>query len=351
MFKNKFLGYVLCVCVLVSMLLAACASAPATPPARIARERPTWVTDVHSVFDRSRYIAAIGTGRDLRQAEMSAFGNLTAVFGQSIQVSETLTTSYHELVRSGAAAQWTETTALESAIQVEAGLDILLGAEIRERFDDLGTWYAAAVMDRARAAQLYSEIIRANLALIEGLTAMSPAERNSIEGLVRFRAAATVADVNFSYGQVLLTIGAPAPGVIRDGSDFRLEADTILRNITIGVTVRNDRNNRVRDSFTKIFTDQGFRSSGATPRYRLDAELLLSQVDSPNPATAFSRFEINANLIDTRTNAVLIPFNINGREGHRNLSEAENRAVIVAERRINEEYARVLSDFLSRLLP
>jgi hypothetical protein len=48
---------------------------------------------------------------------------------------------------------------------------------------------------------------------------------------------------------------------------------------------------------------------------------------------------------------VLLPFNINGREGHLNLPEAENRAVAAAEKKINEGYGTVLSDYLSTLLP
>jgi hypothetical protein len=160
-----------------------------------------------------------------------------------------------------------------------------------------------------------------------------------------------VADINVSYGQVLRTIGVTPPGEITDGRGFLIEAANIAGAIPVSVHVTGDRNNRVRDAFARIFAEQGFRSGGVNTLYRLDAELMLTNVGSTSPATVFVRYEINANFIDSETSTVLVPYNINGREGHRNEEEAINRALVIVERRINEEYSRLLSDYLFRLMP
>jgi len=47
----------------------------------------------------------------------------------------------------------------------------------------------------------------------------------------------------------------------------------------------------------------------------------------------------------------LLPFTFNVREGHRTMSEAENRVFIAAERKINSDYEPTLSGFLSSLVP
>jgi hypothetical protein len=60
---------------------------------------------------------------------------------------------------------------------------------------------------------------------------------------------------------------------------------------------------------------------------------------------------VDANLVDTGSGNILLPYNINGREGHATVSEAENRAILGAERKINEAYGKILSDYLSALLP
>jgi len=354
MFNNRSsIKQLLVTGICVMLAFSACVS---TPPSTAmsaglvgGADRPAWVNDVYSGLDRNRYVAALGTGRDVAQAEKSAYANLTDTFGQAIQVSDTAITSYHQVVSSAAAARWTESSSLESVIQTSASLDILLGTEIRERYNDRSGWYAVAVMDKPRATSLYNEVIRANLAMIERLTNMNQAEKNSLEGFTRYHAAATVADINVSYGNVLRAIGSPLAGEIRDGSGFRFEATGIAATIPISVNVSGDRNNRIRDAFAGVLAEQGFRSGGTGSRYQIQAELSLEPVEVANPNNVFSRAIINANFIDSNTNAVLIPFNINQREGHRTTSEAENRAIALIERRIKTEYSQALQNYLSQL--
>jgi hypothetical protein len=55
---------------------------------------------------------------------------------------------------------------------------------------------------------------------------------------------------------------------------------------------------------------------------------------------------VDANVTDTTTGIVLFPYNINGREGHTSLSEAENIAVGSAEAAITNDYLNALRVFL-----
>jgi hypothetical protein len=313
-----------------------------------ANSRPDWIRSPYAVFPERQYVAAVGTGSDAVQAERSAFANLTAIFGQSIRVNETLTNNYQEMIRSGGAAGWTESTSLDSVIQTSTSLDALFGSEIRERYNDQGTWYAAAVMERAKAVRMYTDVINANLTMINNLTAMSESEKNSLDGYSRYQFAATVADINISYGNVLKYLNAAVPAGVRDGGTYRLEAANIARAIPVTVVVRNDRNNRVQAAIAKSLADLGFRSGGNNSRYRVNAELSLEE--APSTQNVFIRYTLTANFIDTNGNAVLVPYSIQGREGHSTLPNAENRALTAAERKIGEEYPALLNDYLSRLL-
>jgi hypothetical protein len=266
-----------------------------------------------------------------------------------VAVNETLNSNYHEMVRNGGAAVWTEDTSLESVIRTSTSLDALLGSEIRERYDDRGTWYAAAVMERAKAIRRYTDVTNANLAMITNLIAMSEAEKNSLDGFARYQFAGVVADINVSYGNVLKFLGAAVPGGVRDGNAYRIEAANISRTIPVAVVVRNDRNNRVQAAIAKALADRGFRSGGTVSRYRVEAELSLEE--APSTQYVYVRYIITANFIDSNGNAVMVPYSINGREGHSSLPNAENRALTAAERKIGEEYSALLNDYLSRLLP
>jgi hypothetical protein len=346
------LFYLLCLFTLFAF--SGCAGTPAPADSTGtggASDRPSWIRSPYSVFNERQYVAAVGYGNDAVQAEKSAFANLTAIFGQSIRVNETLNSSYQEMVRSGGAARWTESTSLESVIQTSTSLDALFGSEIRERYNERGTWYAAAVMERAKAVRMYTDVINANLTMINNLTDMNESEKNSLEGYSRYQFAATVADINVSYGNVLKYLGAAIPAGFRDGSTYRIEAANITRAIPVAVVVSNDRNNRVQAAIAKSLADLGFRSGGNNSRYLVEAALTFEEEVFPDSPYKHTRCTITANFIDSNGNVVLIPYSYNRREAHNSMPNAETRALTTVVNQIGTEYTNLLKDYISRLLP
>jgi hypothetical protein len=317
------------------------------------RNKPAWVDSVDSVYGRARYVAAVGYAADRSMAERNALANLTAFFGQSIQADQAITNTYQEAVRNGVAAGWTDNLAVQNTIRTSASMDSLVGAEIREVwFDSRNTYYAAAVMEKTKTAQMYTEMILANQNIINNLVPIGPAGKSSLEGFSRYQFAAAVADINISYGNLLRLIDAPIPPGLVNGDEYRLEARNIVRAIPIAVTVTNDKSRRVQGAFAKSLSELGFRSGGDNSRYVLRVEITLSPADLPNnQGYIYGRMELSADLTDTAGGFVLVPYNFNNREGHTSPSELENRLFLAAERKIGEEYAKLLNDYLSQLLP
>jgi len=310
---------------------------------------PDWVRDPYKKYDRQLNVAAVGSGNSRESAEKSALGNLVGIFGMSIQVDEKITESYAEAVKNGAAAQWSQNTIIDSNIITSTGLDSLVGAETGEVwYDGKGVYYTVAFLNKAKAAQVYTDMIKANQAMIDNLIDMSEAEKNTLEGYARYKFAAVIADISVSYGNLLSVIGRPQN--LKRGDDYRLEARNIISSIPVGLTVKNDKSNRIQGAFAKALTQLGFRSGGNF-RYMLDVNIVTSPVDLPGNINVFTRIELNADLKDTSTGVVLVPFSYNTREGHTTQAEADNRAYTVAERKINEDYAVLLEDYLSGLLP
>jgi hypothetical protein len=322
------------------------------PVVNTGRNKPAWVDSVDSVYSKAYYVAAVGYAADRAMAEKNALANLIAFFGQSIQADQIIVNTYQEAVRNGVTTGWTDNLAVQNTIRTSASMDTLIGAEIREVwFDSRNTYYAAAVMEKAKTAQLYTEMILANQNIINNLITMSPAEKNSLEGLSRYQFAATVADINTSYGNLLRLIDAAVPAGLVKGDEYRLEAQNIVKAIPVGVTVTNDKSGRIQGAFAKALSDLAFRSGGNNSRYVLRVEITVSPVDLPNNPNTFARIELSANLTDTNGGVVLLPYNFNNREGHNSQSEAENRLFLMAERKINDEYAKLLNNYLSQLLP
>jgi hypothetical protein len=326
---------------------------PQSVAVNTGRNKPAWVDSVDSVYGRARYVAAVGYAADRAMAEKNALANLTAFFGQSIQADQTIVNTYQEAVRNGVTAGWTDNVAMQNTIRTSASMDSLVGAEIKEVWLDSrnNTYYAAAVMEKAKAAQMYTEMILANQDIIDNLVPIGQAGKNSLEGFSRYQFAATIADVNASYRNLLRLIDAPVPAGPPNGNEYRLEAQNIVKAIPIAVTVTNDKSRRVQGAFAKSLAELGFRSGGNNSRYVLQVDIDISPVDLPNNTNKFARMELSANLTDTAGGVVLLPYNFNNREGHTSLTEAENRLYLVAERKIGEEYAKLLNEYLSQLLP
>ena len=361
MLKTKSAFY-LQLCLL--LVFAACASTPArndsgsnntgsNTAAGNINSAPSWVRDPYTKFDRQANVAAVGSGSSRQAADKDALGKLIAFFGQSIQVDQKVSSFYQEAVKNGVTAFWSENTAVDSVITTSAGMDSLIGAEIGEAWGDgRGTIYAVAVLNKSKAIQVYSNLVKSNQQIIENLVNLSASEKNTFDGFARYQFAATIADVTFSYGNLLTQIGAPslAQG-LKKGDEYRLEAQNITKAIPVGIAVKNDKSGRIQSAFAKALSELGFRSGGNNSRYMLVADVTVSPVDLPNNQNKFARIELSANLADTGSGSVLLPYSFNSREGHTSVTEAENRAYTAAEKKINEEYRALLSDYLSGLIP
>jgi hypothetical protein len=300
-------------------------------------------------------VAAVGFGSDRYQAERSALVNLTGVFGQAIQSEMKTVSSYSEAVKNGA-IQMSENTTVQNAIYISAEMDSLVGAEIANVwFDNKSTYYAVAVMEKSKTAVLYADLIRSNGKVIDNLTNMTAAERNTLNGYSRYLLSATIADANRVYANVLTYVGNTSginPAEMKKGEEYRLAASDIARSIPIAVSIAGDRSDRIKNAFSRALSSLGFRSGGTNSRYVLKGNLILTPAEFASQQNTFVRYTVDADLTDTTEgNAVLLPYNANGREGHLNMAEAEERAYRAAEKKISDEFGASLQAYLSTLLP
>jgi len=175
----------------------------------VANNGPDWVRNPYAKYDRQTNVAAVGSGSSREAAEKSALGNLVAYFGQNIQVDERVAVSYQEAVKNGVTANWSENTAVDSVISTSASFDSLVGAEIGDVWNDGSIYHAVAVLNKANAVRIYSDIIRSNQTMIDNLVNISTEEKNTLEGYARYQFAATVADMTLPYANLLSVIGEP----------------------------------------------------------------------------------------------------------------------------------------------
>jgi len=338
-------------CLALSLILSGCGTTnTVTNTGSRSGSIPGWVRDPYTRYDRQTEVAAVGAGSSREVAEKNAFGSLVAFFGQSVQFDDRVVTSYREAVENGVTASWSENTDIDSMITISAGLDSLVGAEIRDVWNEGRDYYAVAVLNKANSARIYSDIVRSNQRMIDNLVNIPESGKDTLEGYARYQFAATVADMTIPYVNLLSVIGGPVQN-IKSGNDYRLEAINITKAIPVALRVRNDKSARIEGAFARALSDLGFQSGGSNSRYLIDVNIVTSAVEYANNTNKYTRIEVTANLVDAGLGTVLLPYNFNTREGHQTQAEADNRAYMVAEQKINNEYSRLLSGYLSSLMP
>ncbi|MDR2053044.1 MAG: LPP20 family lipoprotein [Treponema sp.] len=327
-------------------------SGDSSPRPNITRDKtgkPSWAANPDSVYDERYYIARVGTGNSRRQAEAAAFGEITGYFGRSVRADFAAVEVYKRSVVNGSVDISSSTGAVE-AIQTSSSMESLIGAEINDVWDDGKTYYAAAIMDKAKVIPIYQGLIEANIALIDRLTNVPADRRATIETVAAYHTAAGIAKANSVFVIVLDLLGGPnMRSSLKSSEDYIYEADNIAKLIPVNVVVENDSEGRIRGAFAGVLSGAGFRTGNDSSRYVVRAKLSISPVDLPNQPNKFSRFVLDAafTFTDGNTNTELFSFNINGREGHLSQSEADQRAIRTAEARVKQEYGKVLQDYLS----
>jgi hypothetical protein len=327
----------------------ACAGAPRAETG--TGRGPDWVYNTTAVYPEDRFVSAVGYGLDRESAEKNALGALVAVFGQAVEGETNAAYRYSRAVSEGF-IDMGEESEIESAVKTSFAMDTLVGAEIADRWvDNRETHYAVALMERMRGGILYRGLIDSNEEIIRNLTALSGEELNTLDACARYNLAATVADANAVFINVLSVLNPASALALRDesrpGEYYRLRAREIAKNIPVAVQVDRDPAGRIGAAFARVLSDAGFRTGSVPSRYVLEVSLSLPEVDLPQNPNKFVRYIVDAGLRDTATGQILFPYNINGREGHTTLSEAENRAIRAAEREILASYAEALGSWLA----
>jgi hypothetical protein len=307
-----------------------------------AQARPPWVDRPSTAYPDRLYVSAVGSGPDRRKAEAGALGALAAYFKQS--VTSTVTINDTERQVNGRSSS---DSRMSLSIAAEAALDTLIGAEIRNTWNDPRTqsWYAAAVMEKAKCRGLYAGELDKTLAGIRTLLDISGGI--SFETVANGQKAQGLLEKAGMYALVLTLLDGPN----RQAEVSRLGAEVAAvmaeaRAIPVDVRVRGDVNGRFKAAFAGAFTAAGFRTGNRNSRFALEAAVIMTPAERGRYFN--TRYTVDAVLLDTHTGAELFTYNAADRESHpASQADADNRAVIGAERRVAEEFPEILQEYLS----
>jgi hypothetical protein len=340
-----------------SLSLSACFSAPPHVPqtalqgSALTEKQPEWINNPYTKHSQAQYVAASGDGKTAEESQYKARVNLLGIFGMKIADDLVVDEKYIETNKNGNDS-WSDS--LSSTRRISASAEgILAGCEIKENWKNAkGTeYYALAVMDKTKTIDIYKDIIsRQSQSISETLNIQN---KNTFDGYSRYRYAAALAKDIDSCVNVIRFVGGSGsvPAGLKSENDYLIEANNIIKSIPVRVAVVEgkefDKANRIQNAFAGVIGKLGFRTGDASSPYALQITLALSEVKFANQDNKFARYEIAADMIDAKTRQGILPaYSINGREGHQNYPEAQDRAIRAAETKINNEYRAFVEENL-----
>jgi hypothetical protein len=232
------------------------------------------------------------------------------------------------------------------SVEAAAAVDTLMGAEIKITWLDgqNKTWYAVAVMEKARCRELYSGELDKTMDEITTLLDMS--------GGISFEAIRNCQNAQGLLGKAgvyaLILTMLDGPNRQAEISRLGVVAAGVLAEalaIPVDVRVRGDVNGRIKAAFAGVLTTAGFRTGNRNSRFALEIEVTLTPVTQSRYFN--TRYTVDAVLQDTLTGAELFTYNTGNRESHpASQADADHRAIIGAERAVTKEFPGVLQDYL-----
>jgi hypothetical protein len=235
---------------------------------------------------------------------------------------------------------------MTQSIEAGAAMGNLIGVEIKETWYDTKnkTWWAVAVMEKAQGRERYAGELDKTIRDINLLS--------DISGGVSFKTTAKCTSARGLlpraelYAQILSMLGGPDRQM--ELTRLVLKVDDTLKqaeNMPVEIRVAGDVGGQFKAVFAKAFTDLGYRTSNNNSPIILDVTVNFE----PAPRNSYYNtfYAVDAVLKDTRNKSELFTYNIKDRESHPSgQTEANNRAVIGAVRRIEGEFSGILREYL-----
>lgn len=353
--KNAFAKAVLCSFILLAGGLSFAAKAK-KPAKAAASKMPDWVNQPSLVYPNSAYITYVGSAADRNASEVSALQGLAAIFGQSVK-SESNASSRMEQAKADGLVATTSVQAFSQDVKRVVDVDCLVGAEIKEYWQDekSGTWHALALLDKAKAVDIYSTMIKKNAAAIPTVLKGAEGDKLSLDAFAAYDFAEDIAIENEGHLKKLSVIDPDSVDGLKSfcpsSKGLHAKKMEIAKQIPICVQTFNDDHGRCKEAFSQAISEAGFRgTTDASVRYTLIAKFEFERSDTKDKKTVRCRYNCESYINDALTSHQIVPFTVTGRESQADYNEARVKAEKALVAKIKADFGKAFNDYLKNLV-
>ncbi|UCH00834.1 MAG: hypothetical protein JSU78_02420, partial [Deltaproteobacteria bacterium] len=206
-------------------------------------------------------------------------------------------------------------------------------------------FYALAVLDRDQSAKILRDKIQQLDQGIKGLLNRAEGEEDMLAKVKYLKQSIQKHILREAYDAELRIVSTSGTG-ISSPTHFteiksRLES-ILLRDFLIGVSVKGSRAVEIQEALVQGLNQQGFSIGEDLSRAKVlvRGAVEIKDLDRGTPEWKYVQWRTHFELVDKRGDSVFGSVNKTGREGHRSLPQAENRAV----RKIRKALTTVIAE-------
>ena len=326
--------------------------------------RPAWVDGEDPAFPWSKFLYAVGFGKDRTASENGAAAGISKIFETKVaQVAKDFQASYAKSGASNIEIQSSEVLTQTSTSKV------LSGVRIAEVWDDKGTAtvYAIAVIERSKATEgLRNKIQELDQTAVKALEKSNDSDKlKQVRSLNQAIGAIQEREMLNTDLRIIDSNGVGVPGEV-SYADVYSKLGEAQEALNVGIVVSGTQGDDVRAALAQGLTGMGYvvkevkggdddddEDGGSAPSGDFDL-LIMGKVRIEKAGQAAGgTFEMvravaDFQLKNVKKNKIVDEYTVSQKEGHKTAQEAQRRAIRELNKVVAPEIAKKFQKYLTK---
>jgi LPP20 lipoprotein len=315
-------------------------------------KRPDWVDGESSEYPASFYMTGVGYAPDRQTAENKARAEISKIFYSEIDATNRAYEEYLQTTYRGK-SKTQESISIEDITKVSTQ-KVLSGVSIVQVYQQSRPeklFYALAILDREQTKRILRQKITQLDQDMQKLLTDSRLEKDKLIQIKYLNACIEKHIIRQAYNTELRIVTRSGEGISPTISFSEIKAqltDILLRDFLIALTVKGTRSLDIKEALVEALNKKGFSVSDdfASASVMVRGNVNIRPFEQGSSEWKFVRWKAYFDLVDQQGGAVFGSIKKTGKEGHLNVSQAEERAV----RKIRKILATDIADDITKYI-
>ncbi len=315
-------------------------------------KRPDWVDGESSEYPTSFYMTGVGYAPDRQTAENKARAEISKIFYSEIDASNRAYEEYLQTTYKGK-SKTRESVSIEDITRVSTQ-KVLSGVYVVQVYQQRKPeklFYALAILERQQTKRILRQKIDQLDKDIQKLLAHSRIEKDKLIQIKYLNTCVEKHIMRQAYNAELRIVtrsGEGMPPTISFTEIKKQLTDILLRDFLIALSVKGTRSGDIKEALVEALNKKGFSVSDdfANASVVVRGNVNIRPFEQGSSEWKFVRWKAYFDLVDQQGGAVFGSIKKTGKEGHLNLSQAEERAV----RKIRKILATDIADDINKYI-